>query len=81
MAGAECRNSGTKVEQIIEINRPPEVLYRFWRNLEQLRASYGTWNPSARWAKTARTGWSGSRGQTVEWDARIINDEMGKLIA
>ncbi len=72
---------GFRIEKIITINRSPEELYRFWRNLENLprfmhhiRAIKAQGNRS-HWVVDAPL------GAKVEWDAEIINDKNNELIA
>jgi len=71
-----------KVEQTIAINRTPEDLYRFWRNLENLpkvmshllSVQQGL-DGTSHWVAKAPV------GTIVEWDAQIINDIPNELIA
>ena len=73
---------GVRVELAIIINRSPEDVYRFWRNLENLprfmrhlasvTESSGT---RSRWVARAPL------GRTVDWEAEIINDRPNELIA
>jgi uncharacterized membrane protein len=72
---------GIKVEKAVTINRSPEELYRFWRNLENLprfmhyiRAIKAQGNRS-HWVVEA------PMGSKVEWDAEIINEKPNELIA
>lgn len=73
---------GVKVTRAVTIRQPAEVLYRFWRDLENIariakhpvviqRVS----DLASHWAVSA----PGDR--KVEWDAVIINDDPGRLIA
>jgi len=73
---------GIKVEKIVTINRPPEELYRFWRNFENLprfmkhlESVTTTDDMHSHWVAKAPV------GKTVEWDAEIINEIDGALIA
>ena len=66
----------SKIQQNIEINRPPGDLYRFWRSLENLPRimshleSVQTVNERlSHWVVKTIPG-----GPSVEWDAEIIND-------
>lgn len=75
-------NSGIRVEQSIDIRCPSDVLYRFWRNLEELprvmrhvKSVECLPNQQSHWRVT------GPLGQTIEWDAEIINAHEGRLIA
>lgn len=73
---------GIKVENTITINRRPEQLFHFWRNLENLPLvmkhlesvtvrddQYSHWVAKA------------PAGQVVEWDAVIHNEVENELIA
>ncbi|HYE02535.1 MAG TPA: SRPBCC family protein, partial [Phycisphaerales bacterium] len=73
---------GIHVEKAVTINRPAEELYRFWRQLENLPRVMGHLervevidNTRSHWVAKAPAGFE------VEWDAEIINDEPGALIA
>lgn len=75
-------NKGIKVEKTVTINKPAEELYRFWRNFENLPRfmqhlkSVTTYNDT-------RSHWIASAplGNSVEWDADIIQAEENHLIA
>src|ERR1044071_5668960 len=73
---------GMKVEQSITINRPPDEIYSFWRQLENLprfmdhvKSVTQTGNGISHWV--VRT----SSGQEFEWDARLIEDKPGQMIS
>lgn len=73
---------GTRIEQSVEVNCPPEVLYRQWRNLSDLakilphvESVEERANNTSHWKVKTRT------GASLEWDAEIINDEEGRMIA
>ena len=88
--GANTRNIGrrkvntdraTKVEKSIMINRSPEELYRFWRDLANLprfmkhvESIQVKDNRHSHWVVKAPL------GMTVEWDAEIINEIPNELI-
>jgi uncharacterized membrane protein len=75
-------NKGVKVSRSVTIQTPAETLYAFWRNVENLpRVIKHPVSISAR--STIESHWSVSApgDQRVEWDALIINDEPGRLIA
>ncbi len=74
---------GVKVTRAVTIRRSADELYAFWRQIENLprivkhpltieRVS----DIASHWAASAPVG-----DRRVEWDAVIINDEPGKLIA
>jgi len=73
---------GIKVEKSITINRSPEELYRFWRELENLprfmdhlESVTQTDQKRSRWAA------KGPAGKSVTWEAEIINEKENELIA
>ncbi|MDB6016842.1 MAG: cyclase/dehydrase [Pedosphaera sp.] len=75
-------NRGKKVVKSCTINKTPEELFRFWRRLENLPrfASHlisVTENSSglSRWVARSPA------GNTVEWDAIIINEHENSMIA
>lgn len=75
-------NRGTRVEASIEIQCPAEELFAFWRNLEQLpRVMRHVESVEQRGGKRSHWRVAGPAGQTVEWDAEIINEEEGRFIA
>lgn len=81
-ADAASETYGIHVEQAITINKPAKELYRFWRNLENLPhfmqhlESVAVQDPThSHWVAKAPA------GQTVKWDAEIINEKPNRLIA
>ncbi len=75
-------NNGIRVESAVEIDCPADVLYKFWRNLENLprvmrhiESVTPTDNTFSHWKV------KGPLGTTLEWDAEVINDHPGELIA
>lgn len=75
-------NRGTKVEDSVEIQCPPEILFNFWRNLEQLPRVMRHVEAVTRTGPN-RSHWkvNGPAGTSLEWDAEIINEEQGRMIA
>jgi uncharacterized membrane protein len=71
-----------QVNQSIIIDRPPEELYRYWRDLENL-PSFMDHLKSVRASGERRSHWTakGPAGTTVEWDAEIVDDQPNTLIA
>jgi uncharacterized membrane protein len=73
--------SGVKVEKSVTVNRPPDVLYRQWRNLENLPRimrhleSVKVEGNKSHWKAKAPL------GMNVEWEAEIINERPNELIA
>src|SRR5262245_25489548 len=73
---------GIKVEKSVTVARPPEELYRFWRNLENL-PRFMTHLESVRELDDRRSHWvaKAPAGTKVEWDAEIYNEKKNELIA
>lgn len=73
---------GTHVEESVTINRPAAELYRFWRDFENLPAFMKHLESvSIRDGGVSHWVAKGPAGTHVEWDARIINEAEGRLIA
>lgn len=75
-------NHGIHVEESVVIDKPASELYRFWRQFENLPQVMGHLkevkvidDKRSHWVAKAPLGFS------VEWDAEIINEIDGKLIA
>jgi len=73
---------GFKYEKSFMINRPARELYDQWRKLENLprimrhlHSVSETWGGRSHWVA------KGPMGMQVEWDAEIINEDPGRLIA
>jgi uncharacterized membrane protein len=72
---------GVKLVHVVTVNRPPEDLYRFWRNFENLPhfmahlVSVTTAGNRSHWVA------KGPLGKHVAWDAEIINEDPNRLIA
>ncbi len=73
--GAEARRS-------IAIQCTPDEAYRFWRDVENL-PRFMTHLESVRATGPQRSHWvaRGQAGARVEWDAEIVRDEPGRMIA
>jgi len=75
-------NRGTRIEASVEINCDAETLFGFWRNLEQLpRVMRHVESVEEGAGKLSHWKVAGPAGQTLEWDAEIINERQGRLIA
>lgn len=74
--------AGARVEEAVTINRSPEELYRFWRQLENL-PQFMEHLESVAVVDGNRSHWVAKAplGQTVEWDAEIHNERENELIA
>ena len=88
--GANTRNIGrrkvntdraAKVEKSITINRRPEELYRFWRDLANL-PRFMKHVESVQVKDSRHSHWvvKAPLGMTVEWDAEIISEIPNELI-
>jgi len=75
-------NRGTRIEAAVEVRCAAETLFQFWRNLENLpRVMRQVKAVEQHDAKRSHWKVAGPAGQTFEWDAEIINEEDGRLIA
>lgn len=80
-ATSVAARTGVKVEETFVVNRPAGELYRFWRDLENLPRfmrhvkSVTVSGRRSHWVAQAPA------GATVEWDAEIINEREGRMIA
>ena len=72
---------GVHVEEVVTVNAPPDQLFRFWRNLEQL-PRFMDHLVSVSQIDERRSHWVAKAPgrRTVEWDAEIINEIPGELI-
>ena len=80
--GAATARRTVRVTKTITINRRPEELYRFWRDLQNL-PRFMTQVESVQVTDEKRSHWlaKGPGGKSVEWDAEIIEDRPNELIA
>jgi uncharacterized membrane protein len=73
---------GVNVEEVVTINASPDALYAFWRRLELLpRFMDHLVSVSQLDARRSRWVAKAPAGRTVEWEAEIINEITGELIA
>jgi uncharacterized membrane protein len=74
-------SAGVNVEESMTINRPPDALYRFWRNLENL-PRFMTHLESVERITETLSRWKAKApaGTHVEWNAEIINEVPNQLI-
>ncbi|HJW54355.1 MAG TPA: SRPBCC family protein [Burkholderiaceae bacterium] len=70
------------VEKCITINRPMDECYRFWRNFENF-PRFMQHVESVRADSENRSHWvvKAPAGGTVEWDAEVVAEEPGRLLA
>ena len=74
-------SAGVIVEESVTINQPIEILYRFWRNLENLPRFMRHLKSVERITDTlSRWRARGPAGTTVEWNAEIINEVPNQVI-
>jgi uncharacterized membrane protein len=76
-------NQSVKVEKSVTIsNKSPDELYQVWHNFENL-PSFMKHLKSVQVIDQQRSHWvaNAPAGATVEWDAEIVSDQPGKLIA
>ncbi len=73
---------GICVEHYVTIGRPAGELYAFWHNFENLPILMKHLK-SVKVLDDKRSHWvvAGPTGKDVEWDAEIINDIPGRIIA
>lgn len=79
----EISEKGIHVEQAFLINRPPEELYQFWRNFENLPRIM-THLESVRVLDDRRSHWAARVTRIagrIEWDAEVVRDEPNRMIA
>ena len=74
-------NQGVHAKASCIVNRPPDEVYRFWRNFENL-PRFMKHLESVEDLGDGRSHWvaKGPAGTTVEWDATIIADVPGEVI-
>ena len=72
---------GIQVEKTVTINAPPDRLYAFWRNFENLPRFMENLE-SVEVLDDKRSRWvaDGPAGLKAEWDAEIINEVPNELI-
>lgn len=73
---------GVRIDRAILIERPPEEVYRFWRNLSNLPRIMRNVE-SVEEMEGKRSHWvvKGPGGRRMEWDAVIHNELSNELIA
>ena len=75
-------NEGIKVEKSVTINKSAFDLYDYWRNFENLPRIMSHLE-TVTVQDDVRSHWvaKAPAGRTVEWDAEVINEKPGELIA
>jgi uncharacterized membrane protein len=81
-SAAAAGGRAVSVRKTITINRPPEEIYRFWRDPTNL-PRFMRRLESVQATAERRTHWRarGPGGASVEWDAEIVDDRPPSLIA
>ncbi len=75
-------NRGFKVEDAIEIRRAPAQVYGYWRQLKNLpRFMPHLHSVEETGPRTSHWVVKGPAGKSVSWDAEIINEHPGEMIA
>lgn len=76
------RRRTQELTRTITINRRPEEIYDFWRDLENL-PQFMAHVCSVERLDERRSHWTveGVAGRSLEWDAEIVEDEPGEIIA
>jgi len=70
------------MEKSVTINRSPDEIYAFWRQLENLpRFMQHVQSVTQRGDVISHWIVKTSHGHTLEWDARIIEDKPGQMIS
>lgn len=81
-AGVMTDDGGLRVTRSIAINRPPEELYAYWRELENLpRFMYHLREVRRTGPTTSHWVTSGPAGKDIEWDSEITADRPNELLA
>ena len=74
--------NGVQVREVVTINKPPEELYAFWRDFDNL-PKFMNHLESVTVQDDKHSHWVAKAplGRTVAWDAEIINEVPNRLIA
>lgn len=71
-----------EVVKSLTINRSPDELYRFWRNLENLpTVMHHLESVTVQDDKRSHWVMKGPGGKRIEWEAEIVNEKADQLIA
>jgi uncharacterized membrane protein len=75
-------HKGTRVTQTINVQREPTEVFRYWRKLENLPL-FMEHIESVQEIDSERSHWvvRGPLGGQLHWDARIVNESEGEMIA
>jgi uncharacterized membrane protein len=80
--GGSVKTGDVRVTKTIIVNRSPEEVYRFWRDLANL-PTFMKHLESVQVTGDNRSHWkaTGPGGKTVKWDAEIVEDQPNTRIA
>jgi len=81
-AGERPRERGKRVVKSITVGRPPDEVYRFWHDFENL-PRFMRHLESVQVMGDRRSHWKAKAptGKSVEWDAEVTEDRPNELIA
>jgi uncharacterized membrane protein len=81
-SGAAGGAGNVRVEHAVTVNLPADELYRYWRNFENL-PHVMSHLVSVTDIGHGRSHWvaKAPMGKTAEWDAQLLNDDPGRIIA
>jgi uncharacterized membrane protein len=81
-AGQLTPEGATRAKRSITVNRPPEEVYAYWRNFENL-PNFMYHLESVRAFGPTRSHWvaKGPGDKRVEWDSQVTEDRPNELIA
>jgi uncharacterized membrane protein len=83
LTGERRGNRGVKIEREITVAAPPDTLYRLWRDLANL-PRFMSHLQRVEHLDDRRSRWTGKTPTgvpSIQWDAEIVNDRPGELIA
>jgi len=79
---ARAEQTPIRLEKVVTINRSPQQVYDFWRDLENLpRFMNHISSVQVRGPVVSHWKAVGPAGVSLEWDAEIVQDVPGQLIA
>jgi uncharacterized membrane protein len=80
-AASVAAGRGVKVVRAATINSPPDEVYRVWRDLENLPRFMSHLKLVTKEGNRSYWVAKAPAGMSAEWDAEIVNDKPGRLIA
>lgn len=80
--GRMAKESVARITKTVIIGRPPEEVYRFWRDFSNL-PNFMKYLESVQITSEGRSHWKTKtmKGKAVEWDAELVQDEAPTRIA